>query len=115
MVHSDAYIDQTYQLVHDFLQSHVPIYADQLTQFQRASMLEHHKLPHLPEQHRFDWDFWGYVTEGADLDQSVLYEFSTSEDPAMSKSMFLENFWFGRKRNFQILRIKKVNTVHDIT
>jgi putative methyltransferase len=115
MVHSDAYIDQTYQLVHDFLQSHVPIYADQLTQFQRASMMEHHKLPHLPEQHRFDWDFWGYVTEGADLDQPVLYEFSTSEDPAMSKSMFLENFWFGRKRNFQILRIKKVNTVHDIT
>jgi len=48
------------------------------------------------------------VTEGAQLDQPVIYEFSTPEDPSMSKSMFLENFWFGRKRNFQILRIKKI-------
>ena len=108
MVHSDGYIDQTYQLVYEFLQSHIPVYADQLIEFQRASMMEHYKLPNLPEQRSFDWDFWGYVTEGADLKQPVTYEFSTHEDPTMSKSMFLENFWFGRKRNFQILRIKKL-------
>jgi putative methyltransferase len=108
MVHSDGYIDQTYQLVYEFLQSHIPVYADQLIEFQRASMMEHYKLPNLPEQRSFDWDFWGYVTEGADLNQPVTYEFSTHEDPTMSKSMFLENFWFGRKRNFQILRIKKL-------
>jgi len=108
MVHSDGYIDQTYQLVHEFLQSHIPVYADQLIEFQRASMMEHYKLPNLPERRSFDWDFWGYVTESADLDKSVTYEFATHEDPTMSKSMFLENFWFGRKRNFQILRIKKL-------
>lgn len=111
MVHDESYIDQTYQLVHKFLQTWIPQHATQLIEFQRASMMEHHKLPNLPEQRSFDWDFWGHIVEGTDLDQPAAYEFSTPEDRAMSKSMFLENFWFGRKRNFQILRIKKISTL----
>jgi hypothetical protein len=109
MVHDEGYIDQTYQLVHNFLQTWIPHYATQLIEFQRATMMEHGKLLHLPEQRSFDWDFWGHIVEGTNLDQPAAYEFSTSEDTAMSKAMFLENFWFGRKRNFQILRIKKLN------
>ena len=109
MVHDEGYIDQTYQLVHKFLQTWIPQHAAQLIEFQRASMMEHQKLPNLPEQRSFDWDFWGHIVEGTDLDQSAAYEFSTPEDPTMSKSMFLENFWFGRKRNFQTLRIKKIS------
>ena len=108
IVHSENYIDQTYQLVRTWLQSVIPDHADQLIEFQRASMIEFHRLKTLPEQRSFDWDFWGYLVEGTDLDQPVTLEFSTQEDVNMSESMFLENFWFGRKRNFGKARITRV-------
>lgn len=113
IVHSEGYIDQTYELVGIWLQSVIPQYADQLMQFQRASMMEHHRLPNMPERHDFDWDFWGYLVEGTELNQSVTLEFSTQEDRTMSKAMFLENFWFGRKRNFGKARIARVAQLAD--
>lgn len=113
IVHSEGHVDPTYQLVHEWLRSVVPVYADQLIQFQRASMMEHHRLPHMPERHEFDWDFWGYLVEGTELNQPVTLEFSTQEDRNMSKAMFLENFWFGRKRNFGKARIARVAQLAD--
>ena len=108
IVHSEGYIDQTYELVKNWLREVMPQYADQLIQFQRASMMEHHRLPHMPERHYFDWNFWGYLVEGTELNQPVTLEFSTQENCNMSKAMFLENFWFGRKRNFGKARIARV-------
>jgi hypothetical protein len=109
ILHAEGYIDQTYDLVRQFLQQHIPRYADQLIEFQRSSLIEYPKLKHLPIQRSFDWDFWGYLVEGTDLDQPSTYEFFTHEDQSMSLSMFLENFWFGRKRNFGKTRIARVS------
>ena len=113
IVHSEGYIDQTYKLVRRWMTSVIPEHADQLIEFQRASMIEHHRLKTLPEQRSFDWDFWGYLVQGTDLDQPVTLEFSTQEDRSMSESMFLENFWFGRKRNFGKARIARVAQLVD--
>jgi hypothetical protein len=108
ILHVEKYIDQTYQLVTEFLMTQIPEYAEQLVEFQRASMVEHHRLPMFPETRKFNWNFWGYVVEGQPLDQPATYEFSTVENTAMSQSMFLENFWFGRKRNFGKARVSRV-------
>jgi hypothetical protein len=108
MVHSEGYIDQTYDCVRDLVREHSTIYADQLINFQRASLIEHHRLKHLPECASFDWDFWGYLVQGTELERPATYEFSTQEDLNMSQAMFLENFWFGRKRNFGKARITKL-------
>ena len=108
ILHAENHIDQTYQIIEEFVQEIVPTYAAQLIKFQRSSLMEHHKMLQYPEQQTFDWDFWGYIVEGRDLDQSATYEFMTHEDPNMSMSTFLENFWFGRKRNFGKARIAQV-------
>jgi len=108
ILHAEQQLDSTYQMVSKLLQAHAPEHAQQLINFQRASLVEHHQLSQLPEQCSFDWDFWGYVTEDAELNSKVTYEFSTSEDPGMSQAMFLENFWFGRKRNFGKAKITRL-------
>ena len=108
ILHAEHQIDSTYELIDDFLKTRVPQYADQLLKFQRASMIEYHGLSQLPVRHNFDWDFLGYVSQNTDLDRAVTYEFSTHEDRTMSFSMFLENFWFGRKRNFGKAKITRL-------
>jgi hypothetical protein len=108
ILHAEHQIDSTYELIDDFLKTRVPQYADQLLKFQRASMIEYHGLSQLPVRHNFDWDFLGYVSQDTDLDRAATYEFSTHEDRTMSFSMFLENFWFGRKRNFGKAKITRL-------
>ena len=108
ILHAEHQIDSTYELIDDFLKTRVPQYADQLLKFQRASMIEYHGLSQLPVRHNFDWDFLGYVSQNTDLDRAATYEFSTHEDRTMSFSMFLENFWFGRKRNFGKAKITRL-------
>ena len=107
-VHAENHIDRTYDIISDFVKDLVPEHADQLVEFQRCSLIEHHKMLNYPEQKSFDWDFWGYIVEGTKLDRSATYTFTTHEDPNMTLSTFLENFWFGRKRNFGKARIARV-------
>jgi putative methyltransferase len=108
ILHAEHQIDSTYDLINDFLKTRVPQYADQLLKFQRASMIEYNKLSQLPVRHNFDWDFLGYVSQNSELDCAVTYEFSSNEDRTMSFNMFLENFWFGRKRNFGKAKITRL-------
>jgi len=109
LLHAERQIDRTFAILNDLVNQLVPEHSDQLLQFQRATILEYDRLPTLPLQLRFDWDFWGHLVEGTDLNQTAYYEFSTQEDVTMSATMFLENFWFGRKRNFGKTRIKRLS------
>jgi len=101
ILHAEDRIDQTYQLIENFVCQRYNIdCAKQLVAFQKNTVIDHQRLKHLPQQQHFDWDFWGYLVHGTELNRSVCYEFDTSEDKTMSSKMFLENFYFGRKRNF---------------
>jgi len=108
VLHAEHHIEPTYKLLKEFVQEFSPVYSDQLTEFQQHTIIQHDRLCLLPQRYTFDWDFWGYLVHNRLLDQSVCYEFFTSEDPDMSLTMFLENFYFGRKRNFGKSQIAQV-------
>lgn len=101
-------IDTVYDMVRDFLREHYPTEVmEQLLRFQRATIIDYARLSRLPETIAFDYDFFGHLVEELPLDAPCEYTFSTTEDQSMSLQMFLENFWFGRKRNFGKARIYK--------
>ena len=81
---------------------------DQLLKFQQATVIDHAKLQQLPLVIDFDYDFWGYLVNGTELKTACTYQFDTAEDHSMSAQMFLENFYFGRKRNFGKTRVELV-------
>lgn len=108
-LHHENQIDQTYRMLKQFMDKVFNIdCADQLVKFQRATVVDHSSLAHLPRMQCFDWDFWGYLVHNTELNRAVCYEFDTAEDKTMSPRMFLENFYFGRKRNFGKAQIAPV-------
>jgi len=101
LLHAENRIEQTYQLIEDFVCKKFNMdCSSQLVLFQKNTVIDHQRLAQLPQRQNFDWDFWRYLIHDAELNCSVCYEFDTSEDKNMSPKMFLENFYFGRKRNF---------------
>lgn len=109
ILHNEDRIDQTYNLIKQFVQQKFnDERVDQLVAFQKGTVIYHHRLSQLPLQQSFDWDFWGFLVHGTELDKSVCYVFDTDEDKTMSPRMFLENFYFGRKRNFGKAQIAQV-------
>lgn len=109
-------IDVVYDMVREFLRSHYPAAEmDELLKFQRASIIDYARLRNLPETIAFNYDFFGFLVEDSKLDVPSEYTFSTTEDRGMTLQMFLENFWFGRKRNFGKARINKHATEQQKT
>ena len=109
LLHAENRIDQTYNLISNFMHKEFKIdCVDQLVNFQKSTVIDHARLSQLPQRQSFDWDFWGFLVHGTELDKPVCYEFDTAEDKAMSPRMFLENFYFGRKRNFGKAQIAQV-------
>ena len=109
VLHAENKIDQTYNVISNFMHREFDVKCtDQLVAFQRATVVDHNRLSQLPQRQSFDWDFWGFLVHGTELNQAVCYEFDTAEDKTMSPRMFLENFYFGRKRNFGKTHIAQV-------
>jgi hypothetical protein len=109
VLHAENRIDQTYIMMGKFMLEQFDIdCASQLVAFQHATVVDHSSLAHLPKRESFDWDFWGFLVHGSKLKQPACYEFDTAEDKSMSPRMFLENFYFGRKRNFGKAQIAQV-------
>lgn len=96
-------IDQAFDLVEKFVKAHYNVEStllEQLMTFQRDYVIAYSDLGTLPKTKQFDFDFLGYLLDGAELAQPCNYRFSTQEDTTMSLDRFLENVYFGRKRNF---------------
>lgn len=108
VVNAERRHSEIYQLLHRVIKQIEPQHAQQLIEFQQCTVIDHERLPQLPQRQQFDWDFWGYLVHGTELNSAVCYEFSTAEDSNMSFRMFLENFYFGRKRNFGKAKIAQV-------
>lgn len=79
-----------------------------LMQFQRLSVMRYETLRDLPITMNSRYDFLGYLVHGTRLERPCQYEFSTREDVNMSQQTFLENYHFGRARNFGKTRIQEI-------
>ena len=108
MVNAERRHSEIYQLIHRVVEHFEPHYAQQLIKFQRCTVIDYEQLSQLPCRQQFDWDFLGFLVHDTELDRAMCYEFSTTEDPNMSFAMFLESFYFGRKRNFGKTKIAQV-------
>ena len=96
-------IDHVFNIIDQFVRSryNIPIdVLDQLLKFQRNYVIDYKDLARLPITQQFDYDFLGYLLDGTELATPVVYGFDTVEDKTMSQDRFLENIYFGRKRNF---------------
>lgn len=109
ILHAENRINDVYQVLTNYIKSCYTVSVlDQLIQFQRATVIDHASLSLMPQRINFDCDFLGYLQDNRPLEQTTCYEFSTNEDKTMSPQMFLENFYFGRKRNFGKAKIAQV-------
>lgn len=108
-LHSQNLIPYTYSVIDQFVRQHYnDICVDQLLKFQQATVVDHGKLQQLPLVIDFDYDFWGFLVNGTELNTARTYKFDTAENKTMSPRMFLENFYFGRKRNFGKTKIESL-------
>jgi len=99
----DKMINYVFESLDKFLSNHYNIDSQvkrQLLQFQRNYVIDYRDLKSLPITQEFDYDFLGYILDNTELENSTVYQFATTESPGMSEDRFLENMYFGRKRNF---------------
>jgi hypothetical protein len=92
-----------FDVVDKFVKSHYNINSallDQLLMFQRNYVIDYRNMTSLPYTQHFDFDFLGFLIDDAKLDNPITYQFDSTEDKTQSLDRFLENMYFGRKRNF---------------
>jgi hypothetical protein len=109
----DKMINYVFESLDKFLDNHYNIDSQvkrQLLQFQRNYVIDYRDLKSLPITQAFDYDFLGYILDNTKLENSTVYQFATTESPSMSEDRFLENMYFGRKRNFGKTTITHVTT-----
>jgi hypothetical protein len=111
----DRMINHVFETLDKFLDSHYNIDSavkNQLLQFQRNYVIDYRDLKSYPMQMTSDYDFLGYIQDNAKLKNTTVYQFDTAENTDMSEDRFLENMYFGRKRNFGKTTITR--TQHEL-
>jgi hypothetical protein len=73
---------------------------EQLLEFQKNYVINYDDITKFPYQIKFDYDFLGYILDDNILENCVDYKFEFHESKDISLDRFLENIYFGRKRNF---------------
>jgi putative methyltransferase len=107
----DQMINHVFKTLDNFLNTHYNIDSavkNQLLEFQRNYVIDYRDLDAYPLQMTCDYDFLGYIQDDAKLENPTLYKFDTAEDKNMSQDRFLENMYFGRKRNFGKTNITRI-------
>ena len=110
----DKMINYVFESLDKFLSTHYNVDSavkDQLMQFQRNYVIDYRDLGIYPVTKTFDYDFLGYIQDDAELENTTVYQFDTAEDKTMSEDRFLENMYFGRKRNFGKTAITRTHEV----
>jgi hypothetical protein len=102
-MHLDRKYDYVFDLIEKFVISEFSLNADcltQLLQFQRNYVINYDGIEQFPYTVQFDYDFLGYILDDTPLENTVKYKFEFHESKDISLDRFLENIYFGRKRNF---------------
>jgi putative methyltransferase len=102
-MHLDRKYNYVFDLIEKFVTSEFSLNADcltQLLQFQRNYVINYDNIEQFPYTVQFDYDFLGYILDDTLLENTVKYKFEFHESKDISLDRFLENIYFGRKRNF---------------
>jgi radical SAM superfamily enzyme YgiQ (UPF0313 family) len=102
-MHLNRKYDYVFDLIEKFVMSEFNIDHDcltQLLQFQRNYVVDYDRISQFPYTVNFDYDFLGYMLDNSELKTTVAYKFDFHESKDISLDRFLENIYFGRKRNF---------------
>ena len=107
MIHHQKKLKYVFNLIEEYLRKNYNfIFMDELIEFQRASIIEYDDLKKLPIKLMQKYDFNGFLNYKSNIISPAEIIFDTTEDKNMSNQMFLENFWFARKRNFGRARVE---------
>ena len=74
--------------------------ANELLEFQKSYVVDYKSIYKFPLTKEFNYDFLGYIQENRVLNTPMEYKFEFPENKDISLDNFLENIYFGRKRNF---------------
>jgi len=102
LYHEDK-LDHMFGLIKDFLDSKNYIEEElqlELYNFQRNYVIDFRDLKSYPKQYSFANDFVGYLNFNEDLEKPSTYKFLYNDRVNLTFESFLENIYFGRKRNF---------------
>jgi radical SAM superfamily enzyme YgiQ (UPF0313 family) len=102
-MHLDRKYNYVFDLIEQFVTSEFSLNKDclqQLLQFQRNYVINYNNIEKFPYTMQFDYDFLGYILDDTPLENTVKYKFEFHESKDISLDRFLENIYFGRKRNF---------------
>lgn len=102
-MHRDRMYDHVFNLIEQFVSNTFNLdqkCKNQLLQFQRNYVIDYDSISNFPYIQKFDYDFLNYILDDAMLDTPVDYKFDFLESKDISLDRFLENIYFGRKRNF---------------
>jgi hypothetical protein len=111
-MHLERRYDYIFDLIEKFVKTEFDLDAkclNQLVQFQRNYVINYDNIGEFPYAMSFDYDFLGYLLDDTPLDNPVQYKFEFFEGKDISMDRFLENIYFGRKRNFGKSLITKIN------
>jgi putative methyltransferase len=102
-MHLDRKYNYVFDLIEQFVNSEFSLDSNcltQLLQFQRNYVINYDNIEQFPYSVQFDYDFLGYILDDTPLENTVKYKFEFHESKDISLDRFLENIYFGRKRNF---------------
>jgi radical SAM superfamily enzyme YgiQ (UPF0313 family) len=102
-MHLDRKYNYVFDLIEKFVISEFSLNAKcltQLLQFQRNYVINYDNIEQFPYTVQFDYDFLGYILDNTPMENPVTYKFEFHESKDISLDRFLENIYFGRKRNF---------------
>jgi putative methyltransferase len=102
-MHLDRKYNYVFDLIEQFVTSEFSLDSkciEQLLQFQRNYVINYNNIEQFPYTAQFNYDFLGYILDDMPLENTVKYKFEFHESKDISLDRFLENIYFGRKRNF---------------
>jgi putative methyltransferase len=102
-IHRDRKYEYVFNLIEKFIKEEFDLNLkcrEQLLEFQKNYVINYDDITKFPYQIKFDYDFLGYILDDNILENCVDYKFEFHESKDISLDRFLENIYFGRKRNF---------------
>jgi len=102
-MHAEDKHSHVFDLIEQFVRENFDLDDDlmeQLLDYNRTYVLDYEKLKQYPLEKTFDYDFFGYIVNGESLEATTLVKFDFRENKEMTFERFLEDYWYGRKRNF---------------